>query len=120
MKHKNWNSITSEKDVQNIIQQSFNKPQILFKDSVTCGISAFAKERLQKDYHLIETIADFNYLDLLAFRSVSNYIATELKVVHQSPQIIVIINGEVIYRCSHHSIQAEKIQEKIHTFVKTT
>ena len=106
---KNWNPITTEQDVHNIIENSNNKPQIIFKDSVTCGISAYAKERLISGNEVLIAKADFNYLDLLSYRSVSNFIADELSVIHQSPQIIVLKNGEVVYRVSHHSIQADDI-----------
>ena len=44
---KNWKPITTEQDVLNIVENSTEKPQIIFKDSTTCGISAYAKERLQ-------------------------------------------------------------------------
>lgn len=106
---KNWNPITTAQDVLTIIENSVEKPQIIFKDSVTCGISAYAKERLVSGNDLLIAKADFNYLDLLSYRSVSNFIADELKVIHQSPQIIVLKNKEVVYRVSHHSIQPEEI-----------
>ena len=106
---KNWNPITTTQDVLTIIENSVEKPQIIFKDSVTCGISAYAKERLVNGNDLLIAKADFNYLDLLSYRSVSNFIADELNVIHQSPQIIVLKDGVVVYRVSHHSIQAEEI-----------
>lgn len=106
---KNWNPITTEEQVREIVEKSNEKPQIIFKDSMTCGISAYAKERLDSGNDLLIIKADFNYLDLLSYRSVSNFIAEELNVIHQSPQIIVLKNGEVVYRVSHHSIQAEDI-----------
>lgn len=106
---KNWNPITTAQDVLTIIENSVEKPQIIFKDSVTCGISAYAKERLVSGNDLLIAKADFNYLDLLSYRSVSNFIADELTVIHQSPQIIVLKNKEVVYRVSHHSIQPEEI-----------
>jgi bacillithiol system protein YtxJ len=106
---KNWSPITTTQDVLNIIENSVEKPQIIFKDSVTCGISAYAKERLVSGNDLLIAKADFNYLDLLSYRSVSNFIADELNVIHQSPQIIVLKNKEVVYRVSHHSIRPEEI-----------
>jgi bacillithiol system protein YtxJ len=106
---KNWNPITTEQQVKDIVERSNEKPQIIFKDSVTCGISAYAKERLVIGNDLLVSKADFNYLDLLSYRSVSNFITDELNVIHQSPQIIVLKDGEVVYRVSHHSIQAEDI-----------
>lgn len=105
----NWKEISSEKDVEDIVEASVLKPQIIFKDSISCGISAFAKERLINGSDKLTGIADFNYLDLLRYRSVSNYIAQSMKVTHQSPQIIVLKNKKVIYTSSHHSIEPEKI-----------
>ncbi|UUW08753.1 bacillithiol system redox-active protein YtxJ [Flavobacterium plurextorum] len=116
MNPKKWNTISTENEVLEIIEKSAVKPQIIFKDSVSCGISAFAKERLTNDYGLIENIADFNYLDLLSHRAISNFITAKLEVTHQSPQIIVLIDGKVIFRDSHHSIDAKKIADKINNF----
>ena len=45
----------------------------------------------------------------ISTKALLDFIAEELSVIHQSPQIIVLKNGEVVYRVSHHSIQAEDI-----------
>jgi bacillithiol system protein YtxJ len=105
----NWKPITTPEDITTIIYLSEIKTQIIFKDSVTCGISAYAKERLEKGSDLLTKKADFNYLDLLAHRSISNFIAEELEVVHQSPQIIVLKERKVVFQVTHHSIEVEKI-----------
>ena len=44
---KNWNSITSHEAVETIVKQSYNKPQIIFKHSVRCGISSHAQHRIE-------------------------------------------------------------------------
>jgi bacillithiol system protein YtxJ len=106
---KDWIHIKSEEDFHNIIAASEEKPQIIFKDSTSCGISAHAKARLQDGYSLISEGADFHYLDLLAFRPVSNLIAQALTVTHQSPQIIVLKGKQVVYTSSHHAINAASI-----------
>lgn len=109
----NWNKITSNEDVLHIIEKSKTSTQIIFKDSVSCGISAFAKERLVNGYDLIKDKAEFNYLDLLAFRSVSNFIAEHLGVIHQSPQIIVLKNGAATHQVTHHSIKPEELAQEL-------
>ncbi|MEI9944560.1 MAG: bacillithiol system redox-active protein YtxJ [Chitinophagaceae bacterium] len=106
---KDWKEITSEDDVYSIIENSAVKPQIIFKDSVSCGISAYAKERLKDGYSLFEGKVGFNHLDLLRFRSVSKLIAETLEVRHQSPQIIVLKDKKVVYTTSHHAISAAGI-----------
>jgi len=105
----NWIIIKSEADFYTLMKNSTDRPQIIFKDSTTCGISAHAKERLTSGFTFIEGKADFHYLDLLALRPVSNLIAQELGVTHQSPQIIVVKNGKAVYVVSHHAIEPEDI-----------
>lgn len=106
---KEWIALTSEESVNTILEKSAGKPQIIFKDSLTCGISAHAKERLTNEFSQIEGKADFHYLDLLSYRAVSNYIAATLNVTHQSPQIIVLKDKKVVYHASHHAISAAGI-----------
>jgi bacillithiol system protein YtxJ len=40
----------------------------------------------------------------LTFRPISNLVAQELKVTHQSPQIILLKDKQVVYTSSHHAI----------------
>lgn len=108
---KNWKQISNESDIDAIITKSHQYPQIIFKDSISCGISAYAKSRLQEGNELMIVKADFNYLDLLQYRSISNYIAKTLNIIHQSPQIIIVKNGDAIHMVSHHSIEPDKIAE---------
>ena len=105
----NWKEITQELDVQNIIEKSASKPQIIYKHSVTCGISAHAKDKLINGSHLLIANADFNYLDLLRFRSISTLIGQKLKVTHQSPQIIVLKDRKVVHTTSHRAIEPAAI-----------
>lgn len=108
-KMKNWKTISSEKDVMALIDNSLHRPQIIFKHSTRCGISAYAESRLIDGSGLLEPKADIHYLDLLAHRGVSDFIAKELGIRHQSPQVIVLKNKKVVYSATHHSIDAALI-----------
>lgn len=109
----NWITIQSAEDFHTLLERSTDQPQIIFKDSTTCGISAHAKERLKNGFGLIDGKAAFHYLDLLALRPVSNLIAQELGVTHQSPQIIIIKNKKAIYTVSHHAIAPADITKHL-------
>lgn len=54
----------------------------------------------------------FYYLDLLSYRTISNKIADEFHVVHESPQVLLIKNGECVYEESHNGIAMEEIAEQ--------
>jgi bacillithiol system protein YtxJ len=48
---------------------------------------------------------------LIAFRSLSNKIAEDLNVYHESPQILLLQNGECVYDESHMAIRMDDLTE---------
>lgn len=106
-----WKVLESEKQLEQAIQDSHDKPVVLFKHSVTCGISAGAKHRLESGWNFDGADLDFYYLDLLANRPISNKIAEDLGVLHQSPQLIVLKNGKAVFNTSHHRINVQAIAD---------
>ncbi len=109
-KFMNWNTLTNEEQLDNIFKLSFTKPQVIFKHSTRCSISTVAKTRLDKSS--VDTI-DFYYLDLIANRNLSNLIAEKLNVHHESPQVILIQNGNSIYDESHSSINIDDLAAEV-------
>lgn len=65
--------------------------------------------QFERSYDLAENQADLYFLDLIRFREVSNEVAARFQVWHQSPQMIVIRNGEAVHDASHQSIRASKL-----------
>jgi len=108
-----WKKLESEKQLEQAIEDSYKKPIVLFKHSVTCGISSRAKYMLEDDWSFDPDSFDFYYLDLLAFRGISNAIADRLKVNHQSPQIVIVKDGQSVYDMSHHRISAQSLQKAL-------
>ncbi len=111
--HPDWKTLTSEEQLEQVIQDSHKKPVGLFKHSTRCGISVRAKMILEDDWDISTDEIDFYYLDLLNFRPVSNKIADLTEVHHQSPQVIIVKDGEAIYDESHHDINVAEIREAI-------
>jgi bacillithiol system protein YtxJ len=110
---ESWTPIRKITDLDQVDQASQEKPVMLFKHSVTCGISSGAKYRLESDWDNLSSDLPCFYLDLLNHRDVSNAIADRYKVVHQSPQILIISNGESIYDTSHHNISVGDINSAV-------
>ena len=98
-----WNPLTSISQLEDIAEQSNEKPQLIFKPSTTCGISRMVLNMFTGSYNLGET-ADLHFLDLHAHRDVSNEVASRFGVMHQSPQLLIVKNGEVGFHTSHGSI----------------
>lgn len=104
-----WQPLTEVAQLKEIKEASFKRPQLIFKHSISCGISAQVNHMLQSSSDMLSAETDLHYLDLINYRSVSNEVAAEFGVVHQSPQVLLIKEGEVVYHTSHFSIRPEKI-----------
>lgn len=107
-----WIQLSTENTLDEIIELSFQKPVILFKHSTRCSISSMALSRFEREWDLSQHVELF-YLDLIAFRELSNEIARVLNVEHQSPQVFLLKNGEVIYNASHNGISAQEIKSAL-------
>jgi bacillithiol system protein YtxJ len=106
-----WKELTSEQQLDEIMKDSNTKPVAIFKHSTRCGISTRAKFVLEEDWDYKEEELDFYYLDLIQHRNVSNKIAEVTGVQHQSPQVILIKNGDPVYEETHHAINAKELRE---------
>lgn len=104
-----WIHLTDEEQLKSIISKSQEKPQVIFKHSTRCSISSVALQRLQKDEG--SAAIDFYFLDLLAYRSLSNQVAEIFKVHHESPQVLLIRDGDCVYEESHLAISMRDIIE---------
>ncbi|MCA6448807.1 MAG: bacillithiol system redox-active protein YtxJ [Chitinophagaceae bacterium] len=106
----NWIPLTSEDQLQLIKERSFTTPQIIFKHSTRCSTSSMVLNRLERSE--VPANTDFYYLDLLAYRPLSNQVAELFQVHHESPQALVIRNGECVYDESHMAITMDELAEQ--------
>ena len=107
----NWITLNSTEQLDEIIAQSHIQPVAIFKHSTRCSISSMAKSRLERA-EAPEALA-FYYLDLLAYRPISNEIAERFGVHHQSPQLLLIRNGECSYEESHSGIDMDDLKTQL-------
>lgn len=105
----NWIHLQSQTELEDIKKRSFSNPQVIFKHSTRCSVSSMALNRFMNKNN--PEGMDFYLLDLLAHRQVSNKIAEDFDVYHESPQVLVIKNGACIYDESHNSISFDEIAE---------
>jgi len=106
----NWIELNNVAQLEDIKKASFQQPQLIFKHSTRCSISSMAKSRL--DRSAMPEGIQFHYLDLIAHRDLSNKIAEDFFVEHESPQAILIRNGEAVYDESHSGISMDEIVEQ--------
>lgn len=108
----NWMPLETMLHLDDKVKHSFEKPVLVFKHSTRCSISRMVLKQFENGFHLEESITPY-FLDLLEHRNISNEIASQFGVQHQSPQVIVIKDGIAVYNASHESIAVEDLKKFI-------
>lgn len=106
----NWVKLDNEAQFDELINKSDALPILIFKHSTRCSISSMAKRRLEDNWSFAENEILPIYLDLLAYRTISNKIAADFGITHESPQVLLIKNGKCVYHASHSGITVENIK----------
>ncbi|TCZ65685.1 bacillithiol system redox-active protein YtxJ [Flaviaesturariibacter aridisoli] len=106
-----WTTLTSEEQLIELISRSRETPQVIFKHSTRCSISSVAFQRIDKAQKPPAT--DFWLLDVLTSRPLSQQVAQRFGVNHESPQVLVIKNGECVYDDSHLGISMQDIASQV-------
>lgn len=107
-----WNMLNEEAQLPAILQESEKIPVLIYKHSATCSISAMAKHRLESRWE--DEIRSKNYfLDLLSYRRVSNAVAEQFSIKHESPQVILVSKGKAVYHASHNGIEYRILKKEI-------
>jgi len=97
-------------ELEAIDQASYDTPQIIYKNSTTCGLCDIMWEEVKKGNF------EMNYLDLLQYRPVSNEVEQKYNVLHESPQVLIIRNGKCVYHTSHRRINATEIEKQLELY----
>jgi len=108
-----WSTITAASDFKPIQDKSEERPQLIYKHSNRCSICFVAKGNLEQASEQILEKADMHYLDVVKNRSASDSIASKLNIRHESPQVILLDEEEVVWHASHGEIEGEKILEQL-------
>ena len=100
--------LKSASDLESALREK-RRPTVLFKHSTQCPISAAADEEYRGYAARHPGAALFTHLDLLAHRDVSNAIAEQLGIRHESPQAIVLRRGRVSAVLNHQAITSSAL-----------
>lgn len=106
-----WVNLTSLDQLNEI--KSAEGYSLIFKHSTRCSISMMAKRNFEFNWEVIPEDTKLYFLDLISYREISNTIAEIFNVAHQSPQILLIKDGECVLEASHSDISAEEVAEVI-------
>ena len=106
--------LTSKQEFDQLMTESHQTPQVIFKHSLLCPVSRAAHERLAS---IIEE-PSFHILIIQDSAALKMIVAGVLNVDHESPQVIIVMNGEVVYTTSHQAITLPETQKVLDEYKK--
>ena len=107
MMETQFTQINDTNTLDQVLARSHNEPVILFKHSTTCPISASAYRQMS------QVEGDVSLVVVQRARDVSNEIEARTGIRHESPQAIVLRNGEAVWTASHFDITSDAVEKAV-------
>ena len=99
--------VIEKSSFEDIADRSKAQPVVIFKHSLTCPISAAAYDQME------EFAGEVTLVEVQRARELSREIEIRLGVAHESPQVIVLHNGQVVWNASHFSITVDAVNKAV-------
>lgn len=99
----NWKTLTAIEQLHELATSG--SVFVVFKHSTRCSVSSMAKRSVEFDFGALPDGFPVYFLDLIAHRDLSNYIADYWHVRHESPQLLVLQGDSCLYHASHQDIE---------------
>lgn len=105
-----WVTLDNTDEVDAVFEASKERVQVVFKHSVRCSVSLFAKLNIESFSLWEGKEADRFIIDVVRKRTVSDYFAEKSGIKHESPQIFILKDGEVIWSDAHSYVNKANIK----------
>ena len=105
--------LESLEELDPLLEASREQRVLLFKHSLTCPISLAAFRRYEEYLESADDGVEHVLVEVQRAREVSNAIAEETGVRHESPQALLIDKGEVAWHASHWKITGDTLRQAI-------
>ncbi len=112
-----YSRLESVSEIEPLIAKSRETPVLVFKHSLTCPISGAAFRQYQRflEDRPVDDPAVYTLVEVQNARDVSTEIARLTGVRHESPQALLLRDGEVAWHASHWSIKAEALASAVNS-----
>ena len=99
--------ITDTNEFAELVSRSKERPVVIFKHSTTCPMSAAAYQEMTG------FDGEVSLIEVQSARELSREIEKRTGIAHESPQVIVLHNGKVVWNASHSRVKAEAVAEAV-------
>ena len=108
---KTYSHLLKKYTVSDIEFMSQEKNFLILKHSPRCIVSKMIMSDFLKLYNSNHDKFYYLVVDVIESRQLSNELADKYKVIHQSPQVLILSKGNCVYHESHDKINFNEIDE---------
>jgi len=110
--------LRQDQDLEQLLERSKTDPVLIFKHSTQCSISAQAYKEFTD---FAEGVQDLFYGVVLVVenRKLSHAIAERFGVRHESPQVLLIKDGQSVWHASHWSITPDSLSDALKPYAQS-
>lgn len=101
--------LAAEADLDAVFAQPL---AVVYKHSTTCSLSAMAHDEVRR-YLARPGAEPIHIVRVIEERPVSNAIEARTGIRHESPQILVLRAGSVVFHASHRRVTADAIADAV-------
>ncbi len=107
-----WKVPGAEKDLKYLFEPS-SGTHLIYKHSFACAICMFSKKRIESLMEYTPHVTGWHFIDVRKQREISGHVSDHSGIRHESPQAILLHNGEVIWHGSHSAIRQDAIKNAL-------
>lgn len=100
-------SIEDKAGLERFLAEANGQPVVIFKHSNTCGVSSRAYRELTSFSGPVGLVI------VQKARDVSDQIERSTGVAHETPQVLVVRDNELVFTASHFQVKAETLEEEL-------
>lgn len=99
--------VTGADEFATLVKWSEEQPVVIFKHSTTCSISAAAYSEME------QFSGEVVLIEVQRARELSREVEKQTGIRHESPQVLVLENGKVVWSASHFKVKARAVAEAV-------
>ncbi|TVX94190.1 bacillithiol system redox-active protein YtxJ [Paenibacillus agilis] len=109
-------TISTQEELEQGIKRSHEGTVVIFKHSTRCPISSSANEEMKRVVDVFEPKGiSFGLIYVVENRDISLALADQLGIKHESPQVLVLKGGQVVWHESHYAIRYDTLEQVLTT-----
>lgn len=106
----NWKSLSTRAEFNRLVEDSREKPALIFKHRPSSPESTQALQKLESEWTISPENLDLYLLDVMKDKDVNEAVTEMAGVINEYPQVLLFADGVTMYDESREMINVKKIR----------